>query len=77
MVGLVGERALMSPPRCLALLFIRYMHDLSRYDPIRKMRLTYWETLKNGGWPYKKDDNITEGVSVLASLSDKYVAYEV
>jgi hypothetical protein len=48
-----------------------------RFDPMRQTRLSFCATLKKLGWQHKRDDNITEGVNVLASLQDKYVAYEV
>lgn len=44
---------------------------------MRQTRLSFCATLKKLGWQHKRDDNITEGVNVLASLQDKYVAYEV
>lgn len=51
--------------------------ECTRYDPLRKARMSFTATLTKLGWPYIKEDTITEGVTVLASLKDKYVAFEV
>ena len=39
--------------------------------------MTFCETLKKAGWEFRRDDNITEGVTVLASLKSKYLAFDV
>lgn len=48
-----------------------------RYDPLRKMRVSFIETLKRSGWPHLENHTITDGVTVLASLDSKYLAFDV
>jgi hypothetical protein len=39
--------------------------------------LSFLHTLKMMGWPHKRNDVIAGDVSVLATLQDKYLAFEV
>jgi hypothetical protein len=48
-----------------------------QYDPMRKTQATFLETLKKLGWAFRRNETITEGVTVLAAMTDKYLAFEV
>ena len=48
-----------------------------QFDPLRKTQLSFLETVKRMGWPHRRNETITEGVTVLATMADKYLAFEV